>query len=181
MNIINIDKVTVIEGFLPKEDNDIIYEYCKNVQNWSFDDPNHDKRCTVMISDSKAQYIYEKMFNKIASMCGENEVYVAHNVIQKYIYDPTKEFPFSIHADANGYSERSKHITRSAIYYVNDDFTGGELFYPNKNLEIKPKPGMLVMHPPTEEYKHGVKTITSGYRYVFVGFFYEKDYIEKHG
>lgn len=47
------------------------------------------------------------------------------------------------------------------------NFTGGELYYPQHNLEIKVKPGDLIIGGAFNDYLHGVKTVTSGTRYVY--------------
>ena len=52
------------------------------------------------------------------------------------------------------------------VLYLNDDYKGGEIYYPNLEIAIKPEAGSLVMHPGTEEYFHGVATVVSGIRYV---------------
>jgi hypothetical protein len=44
------------------------------------------------------------------------------------------------------------------------DFEGGELYFPNPDLRIEPKYGMLVMFPAHYKYKHGVLPIVSGQR-----------------
>ena len=51
------------------------------------------------------------------------------------------------------------------VLYLNDDYTGGEIYYPKLNIEYKPKAGDLVIHPGSEEYSHGVRDIVSGERY----------------
>lgn len=61
------------------------------------------------------------------------------------------------------------HDVATVLYY-NDDFEGGELTFPNCDVSIKPKPGMLVMFPCTELYGHGVKEILSGERYISAHF-----------
>lgn len=57
-------------------------------------------------------------------------------------------------------------IEYAANLYLNDDFEGGELFFPERNLSIKPKAGQLVLFPGGNEYIHGVKPVTSGERCV---------------
>lgn len=51
------------------------------------------------------------------------------------------------------------------VTYLNEDFEDGTLYYPNKNIEIKPKTGYTAIHPGTLEYLHGVKKIVKGVRY----------------
>jgi len=56
-------------------------------------------------------------------------------------------------------------VSYGMIYYLNSDYDGGELFYPNLGLSIKPKANSLLIHPGAKEYEHGVKDVISGTRY----------------
>jgi hypothetical protein len=59
----------------------------------------------------------------------------------------------------------------TGMIYMNDDFEGGELFFPyHDNFQIKPKPGMLVMFSGNIFNPHGIREITSGTRYVHTTF-----------
>ena len=55
--------------------------------------------------------------------------------------------------------------TWSAIFYINDDYEGGEIEFPLKKFTYKPKSNSLVVFPSTSEYLHGVKEVTKGTRY----------------
>lgn len=59
-------------------------------------------------------------------------------------------------------------IEWGAIVYINDDYTGGEISYPDHYLSYKPKAGDLVIHK--RDVLHEVKTVTSGTRYVYSNF-----------
>ena len=62
-------------------------------------------------------------------------------------------------------------IRYATIIYINDNYNGGELFFSNKDIEIKPKPGSLIIFPGTSEFNHGVRHVQAGsIRYVLVGF-----------
>ena len=53
----------------------------------------------------------------------------------------------------------------SGVLNLNDDFMGGETFFPDHGpYFIKPKKGKLALYPSTLEYKHGVSTVV-GTRY----------------
>ncbi len=56
------------------------------------------------------------------------------------------------------------------VWYLNDDYEGGEIYFPKQNIELKPKPNTLVFFPGTTEYLHGVKPITNGIRYTLTSF-----------
>jgi len=72
-------------------------------------------------------------------------------------------------------------IKYAAVLYLNDNYVDGEIFWPNKDLEIKPKPRSLVMFPGTDEFNHGVKHVGNGpIRYVMPGFIKISDFYEKN-
>lgn len=65
----------------------------------------------------------------------------------------------------------SLFIEYAALTYLNDDFEGGEIYFPEYDIEIKPKTGQLVFFPGSSFYTHGVRPITSGTRYAIMTFF----------
>jgi hypothetical protein len=72
-------------------------------------------------------------------------------------------------------------IRYATIIYINDDYVDGELFFPNLDIKLKPKPGTMLIFPGNKEYDHGVKHVGEGpTRYVLVGFIKEKDHYEKN-
>jgi CDGSH-type Zn-finger protein len=56
------------------------------------------------------------------------------------------------------------------VLYINDDYEGGELYYPEKSIIYRPKSGDLVIHGATEEFAHGTKPIISGTKYIATTF-----------
>jgi hypothetical protein len=72
-------------------------------------------------------------------------------------------------------------IKYATIIYINDNYLDGELFFSNLGIELKPKPGTLLVFPGNEEYEHGVRVVGEGpIRYVLVGFVKEKDHYKKN-
>ena len=62
------------------------------------------------------------------------------------------------------------------VLYLNSDFEGGKIYYPNLGIEVSPRPGMIVLHPADIKYTHGVSKITQGKRYTISTFFtYDED------
>lgn len=53
----------------------------------------------------------------------------------------------------------------SALLYLNDDYEGGEIEFPNSNVRFKPEAGSVVMFPSNFLYIHQVHPITKGTRY----------------
>jgi len=58
----------------------------------------------------------------------------------------------------------------TAVIYLNKDFEGGELYFPNQKIILPPEPNSIAVFPGTLEYLHGVKMITSGTRYTLASF-----------
>jgi 2OG-Fe(II) oxygenase superfamily len=53
----------------------------------------------------------------------------------------------------------------TALAYLNDDFTGGELVFPDLGIAIAPRAGLLVGFPSNHEFVHAVPKVLSGKRY----------------
>lgn len=53
----------------------------------------------------------------------------------------------------------------AGLFYLNDDYEGGELYFPNQGIQFKPKAGAAYFFPGDMNYIHGVTEITSGTRY----------------
>lgn len=65
-------------------------------------------------------------------------------------------------------------LVYSLCTYLNDDYEGGELYFPNQDITIKPKAGSLVMFPSQMPYVHEVKPVTNGVRYMVAHSVYRK-------
>ena len=78
----------------------------------------------------------------------------------------TSGFSMKPHVDAGPEgTEDSGNNSDTALLYINDDFEGGELFYPELNFYYKPVPGQLVLHRGRMPFKHGVTEVISGWRF----------------
>jgi Rps23 Pro-64 3,4-dihydroxylase Tpa1-like proline 4-hydroxylase len=71
------------------------------------------------------------------------------------------------HKDS-GYPDSKQTIVFGIAIYLNDDFTGGELNYPDLNISIKPKRSSVVVHD--AKLLHEVLPVTSGSRYSITTF-----------
>jgi hypothetical protein len=58
--------------------------------------------------------------------------------------------------------------TVSLSFFLNDDFTGGELVFPEFGLTIKPVAGEMIVFPSNHPYIHRVNPVEIGIRYAAV-------------
>lgn len=123
----------------------------------------HDRRKTKSISDNITE--------RLLSFFDENDKIFpsGNNTIQRM--QPGVEL--KSHTDQH----TDPSISHASIIYLNDDYVDGELYFVNKNYNIKPDPGTLMIFPGNEEYEHGVKTVGDGpIRYVLPGFIHYKNF-----
>jgi hypothetical protein len=59
----------------------------------------------------------------------------------------------------------------SAIFYLNDEFDGGEIFFERAQLMVKPQPGLLLAFPSDADHVHEVFPVLSGVRYTMAVWF----------
>jgi len=73
----------------------------------------------------------------------------------------------SVHIDGNGSGQDVEH---GIVVYISgpEAYSGGEIFYPDYDVEIKPARGSIAIH--AGNIKHGVKEVGGGNRYVIVAF-----------
>lgn len=74
------------------------------------------------------------------------------------------------HVDSYG-DDRSPIL--SVVLYLNDDYEGGELYFKNQSVMIKPTAGSIVIFPSNEPYYHESKEIRRGVKYMSPGFWYK--------
>lgn len=61
------------------------------------------------------------------------------------------------------------------VLYINDDFTGGELHFPEIDVTYRPEKGALIVFPSADEYLHGVLPVGPGpIRYALPAFVNKK-------
>jgi hypothetical protein len=57
------------------------------------------------------------------------------------------------------------NLAFSMISYINADYEGGEIEFPDHGISIKPEEGSLLIFPSQEPYLHKVNNVTFGNRY----------------
>jgi predicted 2-oxoglutarate/Fe(II)-dependent dioxygenase YbiX len=90
---------------------------------------------------------------------------------------------YEIHNDSEDYINNNlqRVVERdvSVLIYLNDDYTGGELEFPDWGCTFKPKAGTLIAFPSYIEFSHRVHPVTSGQRYNLVSWICTNERIYK--
>ena len=95
-------------------------------------------------------------------------------------YEPVQflGYPVGGHYKSHNDGEHFNYETRqwerlmardvSFLFYLNDQYGGGELEFTDLGLTIKPKKGMMIAFPSYKDFAHKVHPVTWGHRYSLV-------------
>jgi predicted 2-oxoglutarate/Fe(II)-dependent dioxygenase YbiX len=154
-----MNKVKLFENFIDPLD----CEYAVNLYNKYRDNnvfklASDDRLLIHNPRQEEAVYLVNKYLKKISAVY--NTTFYARDVLLS-IYDLFS----GVEPHIDFTSPKLKNSLGFLLYF-NDEFEGGELYFPNFNLEYKPIKGSAAVFPCNDkEYIHGVKPITKGIRY----------------
>lgn len=192
-----LNNIVVIDDFIERSDSQSILSFARENKVWDnslqsqyADDGTctydasywHDRTCSASIILSQSPEIYSIIQSYITKMGALIEqhfsVRLQHRnpVIMRWL-PGNKQEP---HADKqlnDGRPNNFPNYDLNSLFYYNDDFLGGELYFPQYDLEIKPRPGLAVFFPGDIYYMHGVKRIISGERFTTPSFYTVTDFV----
>jgi len=84
-------------------------------------------------------------------------------------YENGKEY--KAHYDGNTETGRSF----SAVFYLNDSYSGGEIEFINFDLKFKPEKNSLIVFPSNFSYSHIANKVESGTKYIVVSFIRDRN------
>lgn len=92
-----------------------------------------------------------------------------HESYQALKYD--KDTKYDLHYDSGTWMGR----IISAVIYLNDDYEGGEIEFPNQQVKIKPEKGMLILFPSNFAFSHIAHPVKEGKKYVLVTWIHDRE------
>mgnify|MGYP003350330835 CR=1 FL=1 len=162
------DNIFTIDNFLTEEECAELLVFCKDPNNWIT--MNKDSEYRNKIWDDNIKFleqnfekIHENIFLRLHSIFNEGFIHLDRHVTR---LKPLQSMPAHTDEPHNG-------VLKGIVMYINDDYSGGELNYPEHNLNYKPKARSLACHPST--YLHEVTQINNNNRYYITGFIKEKN------
>ena len=195
------NKIFIIENFIDNETCNFLID---SIHNYAIEDPkrsgfkialNLNTQVAISLmekrpilpasSDKEYQIAIDKttaIINKIIKTVSEfyNIEYTLKTFCYTEMYEGTNN---RVHADNKYVSEngeikdRPTEIEdRSVLLYLNNNYDGGEIYFPKLNISIKPKPGTLIFFEGNEDTAHGVKEISNGCRINFISFLWPIKY-----
>jgi hypothetical protein len=138
-------------------------------------------RCSHIGKES-SQYtpVYEKFKELISRFAESNNILISSDNLDSGPFVIREYQPGSsmaAHQDAYGYIKKDGQFAKpvvTALLYLNDNYIGGEINFPNENIKIKPDTGSMVVF--SSNLDHGVLEIIEGNRYLTSIYAYENSY-----
>lgn len=131
-------------------------------------DQHHAGKTLPVSSNKDLQNIIFRIDSRVSSLFinSNNIVQIGSIVRGSDTYSPV-----GFHRDnedENMENNRNAENKYGILMYLNNDFDGGEICYPEFGIEYKPKPGALLIHYAGN--LHGVNPISNGVRYSMTSF-----------
>ena len=191
MKITKFDKIHYYEGVIERpyalikdiEETDSLLNSSTSITKW----------VQWKASDNAYDFGYQKMINPTI-IDETNETLLSINkIIRDAIVMSSKDYakehnidlgyltPISIAKYSTG-KEMGSHVDSyedgrspvlSVVLYINDNYDGGELYFKEQDVSIKPSAGSLIAFPSVAPYYHQSMTVTKGIKYMSPGFWYK--------
>ena len=176
--------VHVVEDFATTEELSKIISKCKEFVNWdnTWQEVQEGQRHTERPDCQERTDVSSRALSLVSATVGRRLCFLYEPYLRKY---PPGSY-LRMHADAEGYygitpqplkNYNPKNPTSevlneySSILYLNEDYQGGELYFEELDLLVKPKANQLVFFPSGSEFRHEVRPVISGDRYTLASFY----------
>ena len=181
--------IVEVENFITEEEQSILLAFSKN--NSSFDDiPTEFNENGTVIYDDRPWANRVATGEQLLKNEAHDIIEILNNIVSRF--KPIIENFFEVECFPTGpalvrwpvgarqepHADKELHEGPDAgtpnsfpwydigtVFYINDDYDGGELYFPKQGIEFKPKARAGYFFPGDLNYIHGVRPIVSGCRY----------------
>lgn len=163
----SVKNIKIVENVLIKEDHQKLVNFAKNVSKWE----KQPWGVYRIISKEMPNHIVE-ILSKIFKTAYENfiEMYDIKIEPASELFNVVKfEKGYAMHLHVDVLSVSALHL--ASVYYINDDYSGGEINFPDHDLTIKPNANSLMLFPGNENYWHETLKVKENTRYTSTKFF----------
>lgn len=152
-----------IPNFMNATDAVNVYLYAKDNDSLFTEYGNNEKEFTFHASftDEDIKNILNEYGKNVWNFVSENYngEFAQYDNSKTHIAKFTEGYGMHEHFDS------TKPNDIATLIYINDNYDGGDIYFPELGISIKPGIGDLVCFPDTPDFVHGVKPITNGTRY----------------
>jgi len=184
----SVDMIVELENFMTEEEQEFLFNFASNNTTWDYTISKKNENGTVIYDadvwadrvatlhtlqkiNPKVVDVVQKMFDRL-----KLEVDNFYNVDAMATSPAIVRWPVGTrqepHADKElhegpdaGTPNAFPYYDIASIFYINDDYEGGELYFPLQGIEFKPKARAAYFFPGDMNFIHGVRPVLNGCRY----------------
>ncbi len=183
------DNIVAIEDFMTEEELKLLNDFARSNETWDVTETHYNEDGTVIYDSGYWDHrvatapILKSVAPEVAEVIKGMQERLKTKVDEFFNVDARPTSPAIVrwlpgqrqqpHADkelhegeGRGKPNDFPYYDIAGLFYINDDYEGGELYFPNQGIQFKPKPGAAYFFPGDMNYIHGVTEIKSGIRYV---------------
>ena len=164
-----IDQIKVVKGFMSNEDSLLISKYARSVDVEFSEFGNGEKEFTFHASfeDDNIKDLINYYGTATLKFVRDNY----DGPFEDFDSSKTHIARFSEGFGMHEHFDSTKPNDIATLIYLNSEYMGGEIYFPDYDISIKPNSGDLVCFPDTPDFVHGVRPITGGVRYTLPRWF----------
>jgi hypothetical protein len=166
-------EIIVLKEFSSKKDTEILKNYLLSMYESQKQKDDSLKRLDLSQKSFNIMNKLEKRYKEFALKNLSFPFTPNFTTLSNYVYWGPGE-KMDPHYD-NDPIEHAFPVIYGFVYYVSDDFNGGEIYYPELGVSYKPIAGEMVIHLGTKEYRHGISEISGGVRIAAAAFAINKN------
>lgn len=184
----SVDMIVELENFMTEEEQKYLFNFALNNNFWDFTESKKNENGTVIYdanvwedrvatlhtlqkADPNIIFIINGLFDrlkiKVDKFYNVNAKATSPAIVR---WNPgNRQEP---HADKElhegpdaGKPNAFPYYDIASIFYINDNYEGGELYFPLQGIEFKPKARAAYFFPGDKNYIHGVRPVLNGTRY----------------
>ena len=164
----SVNNIHIIKNVLSEEEHEKLLNFATNITEWEkqpwgvyrFMSPRMPENIVSILSKifEIAYGTFVKIYDVEIDHPGEKQF----NIVKF-------EEGYAMHLHVDTMSVSALHL--ASVYYINDNYSGGEIRFPQHNLTIKPDANTLILFPGNENYWHETLEVTKNNRYTSTKFF----------
>jgi hypothetical protein len=182
------DMIVELENFMTQEEIDFLENAAKSITIWDVTESHQNDNGTVIYdanywkdrvatrssldkNDPRIGPVIEGLFKKLQPIIEDFFKVKVQPTGQTIVRWLPGQFQ-KPHADKElhegpdaGLANDFPYYDLSSLFYLNDDYEGGELYFPLQDVKFKPKKGAAYFFPGDMNFIHGVTEIRNGIRY----------------
>jgi hypothetical protein len=166
-------QIKYVPGFMNLEETVLVTEYAKKYTDLFSNYGKGEQEFTVH-TYHEIQGLDPEILNKIQDVARKVYDFVLKSYsfkFEDFIDEKTHVAKFIEGKGMHEHFDSSRPNDIATLVYLNNDYDGGDIYFPKYEMSFKPEPGDLLCFPDNPNFIHGVKPITKGIRFTLPRWF----------